>query len=49
MEAEAQFFVDKMTKQEPRIMGDRKPFDYYLSAFLSAGRAVDPQRGARGR
>jgi hypothetical protein len=39
--AEAQFFLDKMTKQEPRIGGDRKPFDYYLSAFLSAGRTVD--------
>jgi hypothetical protein len=39
--AEAQFFLDKMTKQEPRVAGDRRPFDYYLSAFLSAGRTVD--------
>jgi hypothetical protein len=39
--AEAQFFLDKMTKQEPRVVGDRRPFDYYLSAFLSAGRTID--------
>jgi hypothetical protein len=39
--AEAQFFLENMTKQERRIMGDREPFDYYLSAFLSAARTVD--------
>ncbi len=26
---------------ERQITGDRQPFDYYLSAFLSAGRTVD--------
>jgi hypothetical protein len=39
--AEAQFFLGKITEQDRRIMGDREPFDYYLSAFLSAGRTVD--------
>jgi hypothetical protein len=39
--AEAQFFLDKMIKQETRIIGDKEPFDYYLSAFLSAGGSVD--------
>jgi hypothetical protein len=39
--AEAQFFLDKLTAQEPRIIGDKEPFDYYLSAFLNATRTVD--------
>jgi hypothetical protein len=45
--AEAQFFLSKMIEQERRIFrgGDPRepfePFDYYLSAFLSAGRTVD--------
>ena len=45
--AEAQFFLGKMTEQERRIFGGGdprepfEPFDYYLSAFLSAGRTVD--------
>jgi hypothetical protein len=39
--AEAEFFLGKMTLQEQRLIGPREPFDYYLSAFLSAGRTVD--------
>jgi hypothetical protein len=39
--AEAQFFLEKLIKQEARIIGDKDPFDYYLSAFLSAVRTVD--------
>jgi len=40
--AEALFFLGKMTEQERRVGGDdREPFDFYLSAFLSAGRTVD--------
>jgi len=39
--AEAHFFLGKMTEQEPRIIGDKEPFDYYLSAFLNAARTVD--------
>ena len=35
--AEAHFFLGKMTQQERRVVGDRQPFDYYLSAFLNAG------------
>jgi hypothetical protein len=38
--AEAHFFLGKMTEQEPRIIGDKEPFDYYLSAFLSAAMSV---------
>jgi hypothetical protein len=38
--AEAQFFLDKMIEEEPRIIGDKEPFDYYLSAFLNAARIV---------
>jgi hypothetical protein len=30
-----------MREQEERFVGDKEPFDYYLSAFLSAGRSVD--------
>jgi hypothetical protein len=39
--AEARFFLRKMAEYERRIIGDREPFDYYLSAFLSAGRTID--------
>ncbi|WP_172899853.1 hypothetical protein [Bradyrhizobium erythrophlei] len=38
---EAQFFLDKMRDQESRAVGDRDPFDFYLSACLSAARTVD--------
>jgi hypothetical protein len=30
-----------MAEQERRIIGDKEPFDHYLSAFLSAGWTVD--------
>ena len=39
--AEAHFFLYQMNEQERRLIGDRQPFDYYLSAFLNAGRTVD--------
>jgi hypothetical protein len=39
--AETQFFLGNMVEQERRAFGDREPFDFYLSAFLSAGRTVD--------
>jgi hypothetical protein len=39
--AEARFFLGKMTEQEARIIGDKEPFDYSLSAFLNAVRTVD--------
>ncbi len=38
---EAQFFLSKMTEQEQRAFGEREPFDFYLSAFLSAARSID--------
>jgi hypothetical protein len=38
--AEAGFFLGKMTEQERRTIGDKEPFDYYLSAFLSAAMSV---------
>jgi hypothetical protein len=38
---EARFFLGKVMDEEPRIVGDKQPFDYYLSAFLNAGRTVD--------
>jgi hypothetical protein len=38
---EAEFFLNKMREQERRAFGDREPFDFYLSAFLNAGRVVD--------
>jgi len=38
---EAEFFLGEMRKQETRAFGDREPFDFYLSAFLSAARTVD--------
>ena len=39
--AEAQFFLGNMVERERRAAGDRQPFDFYLSAFLSAARTVD--------
>ena len=39
--AEAQFFLGKLREQDCKLIGDKQPFDYYLSAFLSAGRTVD--------
>jgi hypothetical protein len=38
---EARFFFDKMIAQEAKAFGDKEPFDFYLSAFLSATRTVD--------
>lgn len=38
--AEARLFLNDLTKQEQRIIGDKEPFDCYLSAFLSAGNSV---------
>jgi hypothetical protein len=38
---EARFFLTKMIDQEARAFGDREPFDFYLSAFLSASRSID--------
>jgi hypothetical protein len=38
---EAQFFLGKMVEQERKAFGDKEPFDFYLSALLSAGRTVD--------
>jgi hypothetical protein len=37
---EADFFLRKMREQESRIIGDKEPFDYYLSAFLNAAMSV---------
>jgi hypothetical protein len=38
---EAQFFLGKMSERERHAFGDHVRFDYYLSAFLNAGRTVD--------
>jgi hypothetical protein len=39
--SEAGFFLGRMTEEERRVGGDeREPFDYYLSAFLSASMSV---------
>ena len=38
---EAQFFLEKMSVREHHAFGDHVKFDYYLSAFLNAGRTVD--------
>src|ERR1700736_902001 len=38
---EAQCFVERMREHENRAFGDREPFDFFLSAFLSAARTVD--------
>jgi hypothetical protein len=37
---EAAFFLDKLRGQEPVIFGDKEPFHFYLSAYLSAARSV---------
>jgi hypothetical protein len=38
---ETEFFLAKMGEQEDRAFGVKEPFDFYLSAFLSAARSVD--------
>ena len=38
---EARFFFGKMTERSHMAFGDHDESDYYLSAFLSAGRSVD--------
>jgi hypothetical protein len=38
---EADYFLQLLTKQEQRFVGDKEPFDFLLSAFLSAARSVD--------
>jgi hypothetical protein len=37
---EARFFSDKMSEQEHGAFGRKEQFEFYLSAFLSAGRSV---------
>lgn len=39
--AEAHYFLRLLIEQEPRIGGDKEPFDFLLSAFHNAGRTVD--------
>ena len=38
---EARFFLSRMAEHEKRAFGDKEPFDFYLSAFVSAARSVD--------
>jgi hypothetical protein len=38
---EAQYFLDQMIEKERLAFGDKEPFDFNLSAFLSAARSVD--------
>lgn len=38
---EARFFLGKMAERAQMAFGDHEEFDFYLSAFLSAGRSVD--------
>jgi len=38
---EARFFLGKMIDHERMAFRDKEPFDFYLSAFLNAGRTVD--------
>jgi hypothetical protein len=38
---EANFFLTKMSDHERLAFNDKEPFDFYLSAFLSATRTVD--------
>jgi hypothetical protein len=38
---EARFFLDKMSEHERMAVQHKEPFEFYLSAFLSAGRTVD--------
>jgi hypothetical protein len=37
---ECEFFVSKMREHEARAFGHREPFDFYLSAFLSAAQTA---------
>jgi hypothetical protein len=39
---EAEFFLERMREFEKRMLPSREPFDFYLSALLGAGRAVEP-------
>ena len=38
---EARFFLGKMVERQQKAFGEHEQFDFYLSAFLSAGRSVD--------
>lgn len=38
---EARFFLVKMAERAAMAFGEHEEFDFYLSAFLSAGRSVD--------
>ena len=38
---EASFFLSKMIEHERLAFDNKEPFDFYLSAFLNAGRTVD--------
>jgi len=38
---EAKFFLNKMSEHERMAFKDQEPFDFYLSAFLSAARTLD--------
>jgi hypothetical protein len=38
---EVEFFLDRLREFEKRMLPNREPFDFYLSALLGAGRAVD--------
>jgi hypothetical protein len=38
---EADFFLKKMIKHDRMASRAKEPFDFYLSAFLNAGRSVD--------
>ena len=38
---EARFFLKKMAERAAMAFGEHERFDFYLSAFLSAGRSVD--------
>jgi hypothetical protein len=38
---EARFFLGRMAERAQMAFGDHEEFDFYLSAFLSAGRSVD--------
>ena len=37
---EAKFFLNKMSEHERMAFDDKKPFEFFFSAFLSAGRSV---------
>jgi hypothetical protein len=37
---EAKFFLEKLREHEDRAFGDKEPFDFYLSAFLSAANSI---------